>query len=121
MTATAITDTRAAAQTVGEPRELARYTTATGTKRALAGQRVDGVVVVTDYARSPVPLERQRQAAKDRRPGRRRSFAGPSTTRSKASSLSEPTRSGRRSHARRCGALSSCWSGRRARRFRGGG
>jgi hypothetical protein len=52
MTATATTDTSAAAQTVGEPRELARYTTATGTgtERILGGQRVDGVVVVTDYA-----------------------------------------------------------------------
>ena len=47
MTATAITDTSAAAPTVGELRELARYTTATGTgtERILGGQRVDGVVV----------------------------------------------------------------------------
>ena len=50
MTATATTDTRAAAQTAGEPRELARYTTATGTERVLDGQRVDRVVVITDYA-----------------------------------------------------------------------
>jgi hypothetical protein len=50
MTATAITDTRAAAPTVGEVRELARYTTATGTERVLGGRRVDGVVVITDYA-----------------------------------------------------------------------
>jgi hypothetical protein len=49
MTAAA-TDTRIAAATVGEPRELARYTTATGTERALRGQRVHGVVVVTDHA-----------------------------------------------------------------------
>ena len=44
MTATATTDTSAAAPTVGEPRELARYTTASGTERVLGGQRVDGVV-----------------------------------------------------------------------------
>ena len=44
MTATATTDTSAAAPTAGEPRELARYTTATGTERVLGGQRVDGVV-----------------------------------------------------------------------------
>jgi len=44
MTATATTDTSAAAPTAGEPRELARYTTATGTERVLPGQRVDGVV-----------------------------------------------------------------------------
>jgi hypothetical protein len=44
MTTTATTDTRAAAPTVGEPRELARYTTATGTERVLGGQRVNGVV-----------------------------------------------------------------------------
>jgi hypothetical protein len=50
MTATATTDTRAAAQTVGELQQLARYTTATGTERVLGGQRVDGVVVLTDYA-----------------------------------------------------------------------
>jgi hypothetical protein len=50
MTAAAATDTRIAAATVGEPRELARYTTATGTERVLRGQRVDGVVVVTDHA-----------------------------------------------------------------------
>jgi hypothetical protein len=37
MTATATTDTRAATQTVGELRELARYTTATGTERILGG------------------------------------------------------------------------------------
>jgi hypothetical protein len=70
MTATATTDTSLAAPTVGDLRELARYTTATGTERALGGQRVDGVVVVTDYARSPVPLERQRQAAKRTSPER---------------------------------------------------
>jgi hypothetical protein len=50
MTATATTHTGAAAPTVGELRELARYTTATGTERVLGGQRVDGVVVLTDYA-----------------------------------------------------------------------
>jgi hypothetical protein len=43
MTATATTDTRDAAQTVGEPRELAWYTAATGTERVLGGQRVAGV------------------------------------------------------------------------------
>jgi hypothetical protein len=96
VTATA-TDTSAAAPTVGELRELARYTTATGTERVLGGQRVDGVVVVTDYSRSPVPLERQRQAAKDRSPGRRRSFAGLSTTRSRAVGSSDPITSGHRS------------------------
>ena len=47
---TATHRTSASAPTVGEPRELARYTTATGTERVLAGQRVDGVVVITDYA-----------------------------------------------------------------------
>ena len=46
MTATA---TSATAPAVGELRELARYTTATGTERVLGGQRVDGVVL-TDYA-----------------------------------------------------------------------
>ena len=50
MTATATTDTSAADPTVNELRELARYTTPTGTKRVLGGQRVDGVVVLTDYA-----------------------------------------------------------------------
>jgi integrase len=50
MTATATTDTSAAAPTVGEPRELARYTTATGTERVLGGQRVDGVVVLIQAA-----------------------------------------------------------------------
>ena len=50
MTAAAATDTCSAAATVGEPRELARYTTATGTERILHGQRVHGVVVVTDHA-----------------------------------------------------------------------
>jgi hypothetical protein len=50
MTATATTDTSAAARTGGELRELARYTTATGTERVLGGQRVDGVVVLTDHA-----------------------------------------------------------------------
>jgi hypothetical protein len=44
MTTTTTTDTRAAAPTVAKPRELARYTTATGTERVLGGQRVDGVV-----------------------------------------------------------------------------
>jgi hypothetical protein len=43
MTSTATTDTSAAAPTAGEPRELARYITATGTERVLGGQRVDGV------------------------------------------------------------------------------
>jgi hypothetical protein len=50
MTTMATTDTRDAAQTVRELRELARYTTATGTERILGGQRIDGVVVLTDYA-----------------------------------------------------------------------
>src|SRR5450755_1511993 len=49
------------------------------------------------------------------RPGR--SLAGLSTTRSRAS---EPTRSGRRSYARRHGDLSSCSSGPKVRRSRGG-
>ena len=55
MTAAGATDTRIAAATVGEPRELARYTTATGTDRVLRGQllrgqRVHGVVVVTNHS-----------------------------------------------------------------------
>jgi hypothetical protein len=43
MTAAATTDTRIAAATVGEPRELARYTISSGA-RIVVGQRVDGVV-----------------------------------------------------------------------------
>lgn len=50
MTTATVTDTRPCAPIVGEPRELGRYTTATGTERVLRGQRVDGIVVVTDYA-----------------------------------------------------------------------
>jgi hypothetical protein len=86
MTATATTDTSAGASTAGEPRELARYTTATGTARVLGGQRVDGVVrflpgdgvvlvpqqgVSEDDARSsrrvPTPPAR-RDAARRKRP-----------------------------------------------------
>ena len=49
MTATTVTDTRTGEPTVGEPRELARYTVPGG-ERVLLGQRIDGIVVVTDYA-----------------------------------------------------------------------
>ena len=67
MTATAITDTGAAAPTVGELRELARYTTATGTERVLGGQRVDGVVVLTDYALAAVSAPTSSSKASSRK------------------------------------------------------
>jgi hypothetical protein len=173
MTATATTDTSAAAPTVGELRELARYTTATGTERALGGGEraylleqgleqeghganaaLDALIAdrLADAAKTHLThpfgasttsrssleeisqdeafnrgltgararlseidtaLQAAQLAAKRTglRPGR--SFAGLSTTRSSAS---EPTRSGRRSYARRHGDLSSCSSGQKVLR-----
>ena len=69
--------------------------------RRLTGARA---AVLRDRHRPPNVNDRQRERTG---PGPGRSFAGLSTTRSRAVGSSEPTRSGRRSCARRHGALSS--------------